>query len=407
MKRKLQIKSVIVLFMAIFVSVNMFAYDFEVDGIYYNKNADDTTVSVMYSNLEAVVIPSQVTYEDNTYIVTHVGVEAFKDCTKLKSVTIPNSVVTISYSAFEGCTDLKNIVLPNSVTEILDGAFNGCTSLERIMMPNSVTSIGLWAFQGCSNLITIRIGSATEYIGNGAFADCTNVDTIICKGKNPVFISIIGEVNYIFAGIDPKVCIVPCGTKDAYAAAEIWQGFNIVEDFCVNVITGEATDITNSSAKLNATVETNGEVLAKGFQYKKTIDEMYITIDISTETFDYTLTELDEGSEYVFRAFAVVGEDTTFGEQRTFVALDDSGIEEVINPDTFTIYPNPTQDIVFIEKVIGSMEEISIKVYDMQGKLVFEDININAKRYILHTKSFEKGVYYVKIGNMTQKLVVE
>ena len=76
-----------------------YAHDFEVDGIYYNKNADATSVTVTFrgNSYNAhydeysgnVVIPSSVTYSGNTYAVTSIGERAFSDCKGLTSISIP------------------------------------------------------------------------------------------------------------------------------------------------------------------------------------------------------------------------------------------------------------------------------------------------------------------------------
>ena len=107
-------------------TVTAFAHDFEVNGIYYNKNADGTSVTVTYrgnsyyaySNEYSgnVVIPSSVTYSGNTYAVTSIGKYAFYDCDGLTSITIPNSVTSIGDCAFSSCDGLKSITIPNSVT---------------------------------------------------------------------------------------------------------------------------------------------------------------------------------------------------------------------------------------------------------------------------------------------------
>ena len=81
------------------------AYDFEVDGIFYNLNKDGISVSVTIGieYTGEVTIPESVIYDKKTYIVTKIGWNAFKGCIGLTSVTIPNSVTGIGDSAFYGC----------------------------------------------------------------------------------------------------------------------------------------------------------------------------------------------------------------------------------------------------------------------------------------------------------------
>ena len=140
-------------------TVTVFAHDFEVNGIFYNKNADGTSVTVTYRGDSYyaysdeysgnVVIPSSVTYSGNTYAVTSIGDYAFSRCSGLTSITIPNSVTSIGWFAFEGCSGLTSVTIGNSVTSIGLDAFYGCSGLTSITIPNSVTSIGREAFYGC------------------------------------------------------------------------------------------------------------------------------------------------------------------------------------------------------------------------------------------------------------------
>ena len=85
-----------------------------IDGktIYYNYNSDGSSVSVTYQGTYyssysneytgTVVIPETITYSGKTYSVTGIRSEAFRGCSGLTSVTIPNSVTSIGSYAFYG-----------------------------------------------------------------------------------------------------------------------------------------------------------------------------------------------------------------------------------------------------------------------------------------------------------------
>ena len=135
--------------------------------IYYKWINNNTELAVTfqgnnyssYSNeySDEVIIPEFVKVEGEIYRVTSIGANAFHDCDRLTSITIPNSVTSIDYGAFYGCSGLTSITIPNSVTSIGGGAFENCTDLTSINIPNSVTSIGEQAFYGCSGLTSVHI----------------------------------------------------------------------------------------------------------------------------------------------------------------------------------------------------------------------------------------------------------
>ena len=180
------------------------AHDFAVDGIYYNITATNKKVEVTYrgdsyddySNEYAgsEVIPESVTYNGKTYSVTSIGFYAFRDCTGLTGVVIPNSVTSIGYDAFEGCSGLTSVEIGNSVTTIGVYAFYGCSGLTSIEIPNSVRSIGSSAFSSCSGLTSVEIPNSVTSIGNYAFSGCTGLTSI----EIPNSVTSIG--NYAFSG---------------------------------------------------------------------------------------------------------------------------------------------------------------------------------------------------------------
>ena len=121
------------------------------------------------SNLTSVTIGNRV---------TKIGGYAFHGCSSLTSVTIPDSVTTIGYRAFEGCTALTSVTIGNSVTEIGDSAFSGCSKLTSVTIPNSVTEIGVGTFSGCSSLTSVTIPDSVTTIGYHAFDDCSSLTSI-------------------------------------------------------------------------------------------------------------------------------------------------------------------------------------------------------------------------------------
>ena len=173
-------------FFAALCALNVWAHDFEVDGIYYNILADKTNeVEVTYLGSKrdtysneytgSVTIPATITYKSTIYSVTSIGEGAFSGCNKLASVTISNSVISIGSGAFRYCSGLTSITIPNSVTSIGKAAFSICSGLTSITIPNSVTSIGDQAFSYCSGLTSVTIPNSVTYIGEWAFEKCTSL----------------------------------------------------------------------------------------------------------------------------------------------------------------------------------------------------------------------------------------
>ena len=214
------------LLLALLLPATATAYDFEVEGIYYNINGNEATVTKGDTDYTGdVTIPSAVTYSNKTYPVTAIGDGAFYFCTRMTSVTIPNSVYTIGFESFYGCAGLTEVIIPNSVTTIGEVAFWGCTGLTSITIPNSVTtiwndafyntawynnqsdgliyaglvaykykgimptntnitlrdgtlSISPYAFEYCTGLTSISIPNSVTTIGDWAFSSCSGLTSI-------------------------------------------------------------------------------------------------------------------------------------------------------------------------------------------------------------------------------------
>ena len=166
-------------------------------------------------------IVARITYKGSTYEVLEIGAaddyytkSAFRGCSGLTSVTIPNTVTSIGQYAFFGCTGLTSVTIPNSVKYICSGAFKNCNSLtsvhiadlaswckisfgnynhdvnesnplyyahhmflngaevENLVVPNGVKEIKSYAFSGCTGLTSVSIPNSVTSIGDYAFDGC-------------------------------------------------------------------------------------------------------------------------------------------------------------------------------------------------------------------------------------------
>ena len=168
---------------ALFGSLNMQAYDFEANGIYYTVT-DTTTVSAKVAvaageNLYEgnVAIPASVTNDGKVYSVTSIDTKAFYYCSGLTGVTLPETVKEIGSNAFRNCSGLTTLSIPAGVTTIGYSAFFGCTGLTSINIPSGVTAIEPYTFFGCKRLPSVNLSGISK-IGGSAFSGCTALSSV-------------------------------------------------------------------------------------------------------------------------------------------------------------------------------------------------------------------------------------
>ena len=80
--------------------------------------------------------------------VTSIGMGMFDNCNNLTSLSLPDTLKTISAYSFSSCKSLESVVIPNGVTNIGTSAFSSCKKLSNVTIPASVTNISALAFSG-------------------------------------------------------------------------------------------------------------------------------------------------------------------------------------------------------------------------------------------------------------------
>ena len=108
---------------------------------------------------------------------------AFINCSKLVSVTLPDTVLEIRDHAFCGCKNLASIELPASVRLIAPSAFNGCTSLASVVISSSGgLLIEEQAFAGCTSLTDVVLkNNPLKVISHHAFEGCPCEEEVMRK----------------------------------------------------------------------------------------------------------------------------------------------------------------------------------------------------------------------------------
>ena len=103
---------------------------------------------------EALILENKI--EQRTYEPVFTGLES-------ATVILQEGITIVGDSAFKGCSALQNIILPQSLIEIEDESFRD-TGLKSIIIPENVKLIDGYAFWGCSSLSSVIIKNTEDWL---------------------------------------------------------------------------------------------------------------------------------------------------------------------------------------------------------------------------------------------------
>lgn len=321
----------------LWISIQAFAYDFEVDGIYYNiTSMSDLTVEVTYATTfphedgnascrnttpysGTIVIPESVNYLNRTFVVSGIGDAAFGypaynlgydgkvyytyssrggTPTSLSSITLPESIKYIGRCAFQGC-NISNINLPSNLVEIRDAAF-ARTSLNSVVIPNSVNSIDGSAFRK-TNLQMLVLGTNLTTVEDYAFEGCGSLLEVFCtstvKPEGLSLKSFAGAHSYLEVYV-PSVIIYGFGrgyltfpsSSFVYTGhSHIIEWTNNLKAYKCEISEGECRTNVNAGqyTKTIKATYTNGVDFSVEIPYEYTINKAPMTLSVNDVQREY------------------------------------------------------------------------------------------------------------------------
>ncbi|MCQ2288641.1 MAG: leucine-rich repeat protein [Muribaculaceae bacterium] len=168
----------LIIAMAVLTAISSWAEFVTIDGIQYSLSY--TTCNLMNGTKTSgdVVIPEKVTYNGKEYVVEGIWDEAFRDNTKITSLTVQgNSLTTIGEYAFSKCTSLKKVNLPQSVRRIEKRAFEHC-GLESFDMP-PVTYLEEGLLYYCESLKSVTLSPTIKTLPTNTVYGCHSLTQLV------------------------------------------------------------------------------------------------------------------------------------------------------------------------------------------------------------------------------------
>ena len=200
------------------------------ESITLSKNLQNWNANILYNCTALKEIKVE---EGSAYFYSDSGVLYNADKTILISYpisregtayTVLPTVKTITTEAFAKNVNIETVVLPAGLIEINASAFSECSKLKSVNVPNTVQLIDDWAFSNCTALTDLVFemgGTGKMVVGKYAFQYIAATDVVL-----PATMSIVG--NYVFSGSKLTNVTFEEGSKLLSMGDQVFKDTNIV-----------------------------------------------------------------------------------------------------------------------------------------------------------------------------------
>lgn len=139
-------------------------------------NVADGPTSVSSALVKGCKNLQTVVFTGRTNNLTVIEAAAFKETKNLNTISLPDTIKTISKEAFYD-SGIENIHLPKDLKQIGTRAFSK-SELKDIVIPNKTKNLGEYAFLDCEELTEITLPEPVTKIPSGIFENCYSLKTV-------------------------------------------------------------------------------------------------------------------------------------------------------------------------------------------------------------------------------------
>lgn len=363
--------------------------------------------------------------------VREIGPRAFEG-QPFKNIVLPSSLLQISDYAFYNCNTLESVTFKEGcqLETIGEYAFRFCSNLKAINLPDTVTEIGKYAFADCSGATTLKLPANIETLGDYAFAATDSLVSV----EFPESLKTTGQYTFAYSGVESVKFNEGIEFLGAFAATPTYSTNSYLFLYCDNLKKvelpsslkgiGQYTFAYCSSLEditLPANLELIGQNAFRGSGLKSFTVPANVTIlynyilaecpNLTSVTFHDGITEL---KQYVFKASAQltdivlptsvtkIGSDCFYGTAITTMDLSNIKItsatanlfRDCTKLTSVTLHPDSTNLGNYFFAGCTSLETVTIPsgikylgTYTFQGCTALKEITLPSAMTLIGTSA--------------------